>query len=215
MKMLGNMSAKLKKRMLCAAVFMAVLSILATGTVANFVAEETAYNVITTGILYMDLVETTTDGKPWPEEGISGVYPGMVMDKTVTIRNKGAVPFFCKITLVGSVTAGDGSELPYQHVSLDINTTEWIEMNGEYYYHRILNPGEETEPLFTTVTFAPEMGNEYKLAKVNIRVLAQAVQSDNNGTDPLEALGWSEVAKTIITQVDEMQTGDNTSAQAE
>lgn len=206
MKNLSNLSTKWKKRLVCAAVFMGVLSILATGTAAHFVAEETAYNVITTGCLYMDLVEETTNEKPWPEEGVKDVYPGMTVDKIVTVRNRGSVPFFCKVSLDGKVTAYEGGELPFEHITLDLNREQWIEKNGAYYYYRILQPGEETEPLFTTVSFEPEMGNEYMRAKVNIYVLAQAVQSDNNGEDPLEALGWSEAAKTVIEQVEALKT---------
>ena len=82
-----------KKRLLSMALIISGLSILATGTAAYFVAEETAYNVITTGCLYMELVEETTDGKPWPEEGVKDIVPGMQVDKIVTVRNKGAVPF--------------------------------------------------------------------------------------------------------------------------
>lgn len=204
MKNLTKMSTKWKKRLLSGALIIGCAAILATGTAANFVAEETAYNVITTGCLYMELVEETTDEKPWPEEGVKDVYPGLTVDKIVTVRNKGAVPFFCKVSLDGKVTAYEGGELPFEHITLDLNREQWIEKDGVYYYHRILGPGEETEPLFTTVTFEPEMGNEYMRAKVNIYVLAQAVQSDNNGEDPLEALGWSEAAKTVIEQVEEL-----------
>ena len=40
-------------------------------------------------------------------------------------------------------------------------------------------------------------------ATVEIAVQAQAVQSDNNGYDPLFALGWSEPAKELIQNADE------------
>ena len=83
-------------------------------------------------------------------------------------------------------------DVSFEHISLDLNTECWIEQGGFYYYFRALQPGEKTEPLFTKVTFAPEMGNEYMNATVEIAVQAQAVQSDNNGYDPLFALGWTE-----------------------
>jgi len=199
-----------KKRLLCLAALICGLAVLATGTAANFVVEETAYNVITTGCLYMELVEETTGGQPWPEEGLGEVIPGTSVDKIVKVVNRGAVPFFCKISLSGKVTAYEGGELPFEPVTLNLNEEQWIEKGGFYYYYRILYPGETTEPLFTQVTFDPSIGNEYMRAKVNVHVLAQAVQSDNNGTDPLEALGWSEAAKTVIESVEE-----NEPAQAE
>ena len=192
-----------KKRLLCLAALICGLAILATGTAANFVVEETAYNVITTGLLRMELVEETTGGQPWPEEGMTDVIPGKTLDKVVKVANNGAAPFFCKITMSGTVMGYDGKALPFDPITLDLDTEHWIEQEGAYYYYRILLPGEETEPLFTKVSFDPTMGNEYMRAKVNINVLAQAVQSDNNGTDPLEALGWSEAAKTVIDAIDE------------
>ena len=192
-----------KKRLLCLAALICCLAILATGTAANFVVEETAYNVITTGLLYMELVEETTGGQPWPEEGFADVIPGRVIDKLAKVHNNGAVPFFCKVTVTGTVKAYEGGELPFDPITLDYDTEHWILKGESYYYYRILYPGEVTEPLFTKVSFDPTMGNEYMRAKVNINVLAQAVQSDNNGTDPLEALGWSEAAKTVIDAIDE------------
>lgn len=49
------------------------------------------------------------------------------------------------------------------------------------------------------------MGNEYMNARVEIRVLAQAVQSANNGTDATLALGWSEAVRTLIVDENELQ----------
>jgi len=195
-----------KQRIMSLAVIIIGLAVLATGgTAAYFVQEETSYNVITTGCLYMDLVEETTGGHPWPEGGVSGVMPGTNVDKVVYVENIGSVPFFTRISLENIIKAAPGvdAELTFEYISIDLNTTEWIEQDGYYYYYRILNPGEKTEPLFTKVSFAPEMGNEYQNATVEIYVLAQAVQSANNGDDPLKAMGWSEAAKTVIESVEE------------
>lgn len=201
------MSKIWKKRILCLAIIVICLASLATGTMAYFVAEETAYNVITTGCLFMDLVEETEDGKPWPEEGVSNVVPATSVGKVAYVENKGSVPFFTR-ALVETViypAPGVDAELKLEYVTLDLNTEFWTEWNGFYYYNRILQPGEKTEPLFTKVSFAPEMGNEYMNAKVEVLVLAQAVQSANNGTDPLYALGWSESVKTLIMNTDEIE----------
>ena len=194
-----------KRRILAIALIVIGLSAVATGTYAYFVAEETAYNVITTGALFMDLVEETEDGKPWPEEGIKDVIPCMEVGKVVYVENRGSVPFFTRIQKETIVTPGPGvtAELTDEYISVDINTESWIEQGDFYYYYRILQPGEKTEPLFTKVSFAPEMGNEYQNATVEVYVLAQAVQSTNNGYDPLMALGWSDPVKMLIQNVEE------------
>lgn len=194
-----------KRRILAIALIVIGLSAVATGTYAYFVAEETAYNVITTGALFMDLVEEMEDGKPWPEEGIKDVIPCMEVGKVVYVENRGSVPFFTRIQKETIVTPGPGvtAELTDEYISVDINTESWIEQGDFYYYYRILQPGERTEPLFTKVSFAPEMGNEYQNATVEVYVLAQAVQSANNGYDPLMALGWSDPVKMLIQNVEE------------
>ena len=78
-------------------------------------------------------------------------------------------------------------------VSLDFNDTDWTysDSEGYYYYNRPLEPGKTTEPLFTTVTFDPLMGNEYQNASAHVKVIAYAVQSANNGDSPQAAKGWS------------------------
>ena len=183
-----------KKRIVVLAALICVLAMLATGTYAYFTAEETAYNVITTAKLSMELVETTTGGQPWPEDGVHGVMPGMVIDKIVTIENNGGVDFYARIALDKIITDAEGKTdtLNFENITLDINTEYWTEQDGFYYYNAALKPGETTEPLFTAVTFEPELGNDYMDATIEIDVLAQAVQSRNNGDSALTAGGWSE-----------------------
>lgn len=201
------MSTKWKKRILCLTVLAICLATLATGTMAYFVAEETAYSVITTGCLYMDLVQETKDGKPLPQEGTVNVVPAAAVDQITYVRNRGSVPFFTRVVVEKVIYPAKGADvqLNADYVTLNINEDYWTEENGFYFYNRILKPGESTQPLYTEVVCAPEMGNEYMDAQVEIRVLAQAVQSANNGTDPLYAMGWSEAVKTLIIDENEIQ----------
>ena len=195
-----NKRADWKKRIVCLAGLAICVAVLASGTAAYFVAEETAYNVITTGCLHMELVEET-------EEGVSDVVPAVEIGKVVYVENKGSVPFFTRIQITKVFYPAEGveTELDVGLVRLNLNTEDWTEQDGFYYYNTILQPGEKTKPLFTKVTFAPEMGNEYMNSKVEITVLAQAVQSANNGSDPLKALGWSEAVKTLLLEAEDAE----------
>ena len=75
-------------------------------------------------------------------------------------------------------------------VVLDINT-KWTQgTDGYLYYNEALQPGAKTEPIFTSVTFKPEMGNEYQNATVTVDVMAHAVQTANNGSTAMTANGW-------------------------
>ena len=193
MENMENRKNAIKKRIGLIATIVCCIAILASGTVAYFTAQETAYNVITTGALAMRLVEEGADGKPFPKEGITGVLPNMDVTKKAYVENTGDVDMYVRIALDTNVESmQEGVEkLPFDdHISLNINKTDWTEKDGYYYYNRVLKPGEATEPLFTTVSFDAKMGNEYMNARVRIDVDAQAVQSKNNTDSPLTAAGW-------------------------
>ena len=190
----ASYAARKKQRILLVAVMLCCIAVLATGTLAYFTAEETAYNVITTATLDVDLKEETDGGKPWPEEGFDNIVPGMDVTKIVYGVNNGTADFYVRILLDKSITpaAGVTKPLNFDHITLDINTTDWTEKDGVYYYNKVLKPGEKTTPLFTKVQFGKELGNEYMDAKVVITVTTQAVQAKNNGDSALTAIGWPE-----------------------
>ena len=185
-------STRKKQKIILAAVLVICMAIFATGTLAYFTAEETAYNVITTGILSMDLVEETEPGVPWPEGGISGVMPGMDVGKIPYVRNTGGIDFWTRMSVSMKVTGENGNELSDHYITLNINRNFWTEKDGYYYYSEVVQPGEETEPLFTKVSFSKDMPNAYMNARIEIDVHADAVQSKNNGDSALDASGWSD-----------------------
>ena len=184
----------MKKRMLTAALALCCLAVLATGTLAYFTAEETAKNVITMGSLKMELVELNEEGKPWTN--VENIVPGMEVTKEAFVKNTGTVDFYTRVKITKTFVPAQGEgkpELNTKLVRLDINEKYWEPGNdGFYYYKKPVAPGEETKPLFTTVTFSTEMGNEYQNVKVIIDLDAQAVQSRNNGDSATKATGWPE-----------------------
>ena len=184
----------MKKRMLTAALALCCLAVLATGTLAYFTAEETAQNVITMGSLKMELVELNEEGKPWTN--VENIVPGMEVTKEAFVKNTGTVYFYTRVKITKTFVPAQGEEKPELNtklVRLDINEKYWEPGNdGFYYYKKPVAPGEETKPLFTTVTFSTKMGNEYQNVKVIIDLDAQAVQSRNNGDSATKATGWPE-----------------------
>ena len=186
MENMENRRNAIKKRIGLIATIVCCIAILASGTVAYFTAQETAYNVITTGALSMRLVEEGADGKPFPKEGVTGVLPNMEVTKKVYVENTGDVDMYVRIALDKKIESlsDPAAKLNFKHITLDINETDWTEQDGYYYYNRVL------KPLFTTVSFGASLGNEYMNARVQIDVDAQAVQSKNNTDSPLTAAGW-------------------------
>ena len=176
---------------------LACLSIVASGTLAYFTAQETAHNVITSGGVDIQLHEFSERGNeelvPWQD--VDGVMPGAEISKIVTVENTGASDAWVRIKVDKTIKLASGDKGNPEVMELDIKKAFWTEQDGYYYYNDPLAPGETTEPLFTTVTFdAVKMDNEYQGSKAFIDVKADAVQFANNAdgeTDTvLDATGW-------------------------
>ena len=176
---------------------LACLSIVASGTLAYFTAQETAHNVITSGGVAIQLIEQTRneDGSLGPWENMEDVMPGAVVSKEVTVKNTGASDAWVRIKVDKTVILASGDKGNPEVMELDIKKAFWTEQDGYDYYNDPLAPGEATPPLFTTVTFdAVKMDNDYQNCKAYIDVKADAVQFANNAdgeTDTvLDATGW-------------------------
>ena len=171
---------------------LACLSIVASGTLAYFTAQETAHNVITSGGVDIQLHEFSDRGhdEPIPWQDVDGVMPGAEISKIVTVQNTGASDAWVRIKVEKTVYLAGGDKGNPEVMKLDIKDAFWTEQGGFYYYNSALKPGETTPPLFTTVTFDPKMGNQYQGSTAHIDVKADAVQVANNGNAVLEAAGW-------------------------
>lgn len=180
----------MKRKLFVAALILICLSTLAYGTVAFFTVDNTAHNIISSGVVditvdeWADLDKTT----PYPTDTITGIVPGMSVTKLVEITNSGDADAWVRIKVDKSFVATIDTDPTL--IQLDLNTTDWTEQDGYYYYKEALQPGETTAPLFTTVSFDTTMGNSYKNVTAKVNIIAQAVQSKNNGTAPTAAAGW-------------------------
>lgn len=180
----------MKRKFLILSVLAIMIAILAANTLAYFTADTKAHNVITSGGVSIELKEWANDDRTEPFEDRTGVMPGAEVTKIVELTNTGTAPVWVRVQVVLDVYSADKEGLDPKYVTLDFNETDWTYFDGYYYYNRALAPGETTEPLFTMVTFAPTMGNEYQNSTAYVEVKAGAVQSDNNGTDAFSATGW-------------------------
>lgn len=169
------------------------LAVVANQTSAYFTYEDKAHNVITSGNIEIELIEMMESEEGLiPFEDQTGVMPGAEISKIVTVKNTGGQPAYIRVSVDKSIILADGTTdgVDLTLVSCDFNYDKWTEKDGFYYYNNVLDAGAETEPLFTTVTFAKEMGNKYQNCTAEIDVQAQATQVANNGTNVFEALGW-------------------------
>lgn len=187
----------MKKKIFVCAFIAVCLSIVAYGTTAYFTYEDTATNIITTGNIKIDLQELAIPeggGEAIPFEDAMDVLPGMEVSKIVQVKNVGEQPTWVRISVDKSILLAEGvlGQVDLSLVTYDLNTQYWIEKDGYYYYKEVLNPDKVTQPLFTEVSFASNMGNMYQQSKAIIKVTAQATQVVHNGDNVLEAAGWPE-----------------------
>lgn len=178
----------MKKKLTIIAIIVALLAILSIGTYAYFSTEQNAHNVITAGNVNLEIHEKTASGEDFPKEGIV-VMPGDTVSKIVTVENTGDHPLYLRVKLTEGVS--DEALTTDDCLSIDINRSCWLEKDGYYYYYRALGAGETTEQLFSEVYFdLYSIDNKYLGKQFTLNVAASAVQSENNGTDVLSAVGW-------------------------
>lgn len=183
----------MKRKLLILSVLVICVATLAVGSLAYFTSEGKAHNVITSGGVEIAVQEWADEEKTEPFKDLTDVMPDTTVTKIAEIKNTGASAAWVRVKIEKAIKlTGDGTP-DVSMVQLDVNTNDWTDGgDGYYYYNRALQPGEVTVPIFTSVTFQAAMGNEYQNATATVDVLAQAVQTANNGSTVLDAAGWPE-----------------------
>lgn len=189
----------MKKKWILIPALIVSLACAVGGTMAYFVAKDTAHNVITSGKVEIAIVETMkkpgqSEEEPFPSEGITNVMPGTKVSKIVRVKNLDTVqPCWLRVKLTTKVSADVPADKIGSAITVNAPVNDkWEYHDGYYYYTEVLGAGQTTEVLMDTVSFsAPNMGNEYQNSTVNILVSAQAVQAKNNdAASPWLAKGW-------------------------
>ena len=167
------------------------------GSLAYYVANETTHNVISTGGINVELIESTVseNGQTMPFTNLENLLPGQTVSKIPQVKNLGKAPAYIRAKVDVSATLADGAvvEVPSGLVDANYNKAKWtLSEDGYLYYGEALEEAAITEKLFDTVTLAPELGNIYKDATFAMTVTAEAVQAANNGTSAITATGWPE-----------------------
>lgn len=164
-------------------------------TSAYNVSRQKIENYIVFGDLKLKLIENTID-----ENGNEIVFDNSAVDvsktenvsRIVKVENVCDNDMFVRIKLdVTSKNNNDETISLNDHVSFDINNSDWLYKDGYYYYHKILKAGKTTEDLFDNISFDSNaiIADSYN-GEVKLDINVEAVQSKNNGDDVLKAEGW-------------------------
>ncbi len=125
---------------------------------------EVANNSFTNAIEKVEIVEEFDP----PEK----LVPGISFTKKPSVKNTGTIP--CYVRVFSEVN--DSTIVDY--INIDYDMTNWTKKDdGYYYYNKVLNPNEETGPLFTTVNIDSNI-EEDKLKDFNIIVFTDTIQSE-------------------------------------
>ncbi len=192
----------MKKKILAVALAVVLIAVAGYSTLAYFTATDDATNVITAGTLTIQINEYQgTDTTPVAEEtdGITitviDAVPGDIISKIPKVENLlGNTDAWIRVKVTIECEDINQDALSITPISLDLDTTNWVSSGGWYYYTAIVPADTETSALFTEVEFdLATMDNTYQGAVVTITLVAEAVQSDNNGATYNAAAGWPTV----------------------
>lgn len=137
----------MKRKITLIAAAVICVSMIVQGTNAFFTDREKAHNVITTGDLDIKLVEKALpeDGGEFvPFENVIGVMPGKNVSKIVTVLNQGSQPAYVRVRLDKALKFAEGSSgaADWSLITCDMNTKDWTEKEGYFYYIRYFRQGQ-------------------------------------------------------------------------
>lgn len=112
------------------------------------------------------------------EEEFDPPAKGQKTVKNPTARNTGSVDCYVRAKIVVSDSRACPYFEYYNNDSIGFNTQEWIESNdGWMYYDTILEPGENTSPLFTHIKLLDNIPDAF--LGFTIDVVFESVQSND------------------------------------
>lgn len=188
------------KKLLYIAMVLLCLSVISTGTLAYFTAEDTARNVITSGGIAVEVVEQQmVNGtlQPYPNEPIP-VMPATTVSKIVAVKSteqEAWVRMYYSVTVFDA--NGQKMEIAPEELEkviiIEPDSINWTRKWDWWYCIEPVESGETSKPLFEEVKFSgAHMDNKYQNCTVVVDITAQAVQHANNGAFVMEAIGWPE-----------------------
>ena len=173
-----------------------LLAIVSTIAFRNYNAK--ANNIITFGNIKMQLLQTTLDKNNQEininnDESFDITYNSKI-NRIIKVKNLGKQEFFLRISLEMIGTNKDNEEFNADNlVEYDINESDWIYIDGWYYYKNIVKENDITSNLITNITFdINHITSNYPDGKFKFNAKAQAVQAKNNADNVLEVEGWPE-----------------------
>ena len=163
-----------------------LISVAAPGIRAYFIDSDSVTNNIVGGSVTTEIVEEFD-----PPEKLT---PGVSFTKDVKVENTGTSNCYVRIKAVF-----ENSRME-QYCEIDWNNTDWIydSEDGYWYYTEIVQEGQSTSSLFTTISIKND-APEAKLADFNIIIYAEGVESHQGQGFASYAQAWSHYQKNKLS----------------
>ena len=162
MKMTAGTVKRYRIHMIIAAALICNLAAVG-GVAAYLISADNALNTYGIGHVETEIVE---EFDPPPM-----LVPGVSFEKNVKVKNTGDCPGYIRVQAV--FTDGDMEKL----CTVDWNDEDYEYRDGYYFYRKLLDVGEVTEPLFTSVE-VKEDADSKQIKDFDILIYVEACQSE-------------------------------------
>lgn len=161
----------MKKKILSIALVVAMVAVIAAGSLAYFTDEDSKDNVFTVGNVDITLTEPN-----WDKEEKDDVYAGEPLAKDPTVTNVGKNPCFVRIKVENLDQFGNENLITYRTKYRDGALGDgWVMVGDYFYYTKVLEVEATTSALFDQIVMPKGLTGGEEAAP--IKVTAEAVQA--------------------------------------
>lgn len=183
----------MKKKILSIALVVAMIAVIAAGSLAYFTDKDSADNVFTVGNVDITLTEPNWDSTG--KEDAPEVYAGEPLAKDPTVKNDGNNPCFVRIKVENLGQFGNKGAITYRtDYVTDKLGDNWAKgTDGYFYYTKVLEVGATTDALFDQIVMPTGLTGGEEAAP--IEVTAEAVQAQGAKAK------WADVQKMTVADI--------------
>ncbi|MGM9595572.1 MAG: TasA family protein [Oscillospiraceae bacterium] len=182
----------MKKKILSIALVVAMVAVIAAGSLAYFTDKDSADNVFTVGNVNITLTEPNWDSTG--KEDAPEVYAGEPLAKDPTVTNDGNNPCFVRIKVENLDQFGNKGAITYRtDYVADKLGDGWEKVGDYFYYNKVLEVGATTDALFDQIVMPTGLTGDEEAAP--IKVTAEAVQAQGAKAK------WADVQNMTVADI--------------
>lgn len=183
----------MKKKIVSIALVVAMVAVIAVGSLAYFTDKDNADNVFTVGNVNITLTEPNWNSTG--KEDAPDVYAGEPLAKDPTVTNDGNNPCFVRIKVENLDQFGPKGAITYRtDYAADKLGENWAKgTDGYFYYTKVLEVKATTDALFDQIVMPTGLTGGEEAAP--IKVTAEAVQAQG------AKARWADVQTMTVDEI--------------